>query len=95
MTDDEIRSLLAALPDAGGFVPKPRDHVAKGRPDAAAAQAAGTDLKALDAWVLAHGGQMRSGRGPGAGGVRPGRRVAPPPSAPQRYYVMPSATLSD
>lgn len=94
MTDDDIRTLLAGLPDADGFVPRPRDYVAKARPDAASLHATGTDLKALDAWVQAHGGQVRSLRAGGAGGVRPGRRVAPPRSAPGRCYLLPASALA-
>jgi hypothetical protein len=94
VTDDEIRALIDELPDAGGFVPMPRSHVAKARPDATTLQATGTDLEALDAWVLAHGGQVRSVRGAGAGGVRPGRRVAPPATPPRRCYVLPAAALA-
>jgi hypothetical protein len=94
VTDDDIRALLAALPDADGFLAKPRDYVAKARPDAASLEAAGTDLKALDAWVQAHGGQVRSVRAASGGGVGPGRRVAPPPSAPGRCYVLPASSLS-
>jgi hypothetical protein len=93
VTDDEIRALIAELQPAGSFIAKPPGHVVKGRPDAASAAAAGTDLAALDAWVLAQGGQLRTARGPASGGVRPGRRVAPPPSAPQRYYLLPAKAL--
>lgn len=94
MTDDEIRDLIAGLPDADAFVAKPRDYVAKERPDAASLEAVGTDLKALDAWVAEHAGQVRSARAPSAGGVRPGRRVAPPAVPPRRYYLLPAATLA-
>lgn len=93
MDDSDIRALITALPDAAAFVPRPREYVAKGRPDAASLDGAETELQELDAWVLARGGQVRTGRGPSAGGVRPGRRAAPPPPAPRRYYVLPAAAL--
>src|SRR3954467_15793160 len=51
----------------------------------------GTDLQALDAWVVAQGGQVRTARAPASGGLRPGRRVAPPPTPPQRVYLLPAA----
>lgn len=94
MTDDELRTLIEGLPDAGGVLRTPRGYVVKARPDAGRATAAGTDLHTLDAWVVAQGGQVRTARGPGSGGVRPGHRVAPPPAAPQRVYVIPAGALA-
>jgi hypothetical protein len=94
VTDDELRTLVDELPEAQGVLRTGRGFVVKARPDAAAAAAAGTDLHALDAWVVAHGGQVRTARAPGSGGVRPGHRVAPPPAAPQRVYVISAEVLT-
>jgi hypothetical protein len=95
VTDDEIRDLIAGLPDAADAVGTPRGYVVKGRPDARGAADAGTDLATLDAWVTARGGALRTGRAPSTSGLGPGRRVVPPPSAPQRVYVLPPAALSE
>ncbi|HEX7297399.1 MAG TPA: hypothetical protein VF257_00245 [Solirubrobacteraceae bacterium] len=95
MTDEEIRALIAELPEVQNAVRAPRGYVVKGRPDARGAADAGTDLAALDAWVTARGGALRTGRAPSASGLGPGRRVAPPPSAPQRFYVLPPAALAE
>ena len=94
MSDDELRALVQALPDAGGVLRTPRGYAVKARPDAGRAATLGTDLAALDAWVLAQGGQMRTARASGSGGLRPGRRVAPLPAAPQRVYVLPAGALA-
>jgi hypothetical protein len=94
VTDDEIRALLADLPDADGLPRIPRGHLVKTRPSAARAAAAGTDLEALDAWVVAQGGELRTARATASTGLRPGRRVAPPPSAPQRVYILPGDALT-
>ena len=94
MSDDDLRALIQALPDAGGVLRTPRGYVVKARPDAGRAATLGTDLTALDAWVAAQGGQVRTARAPASGGLRPGRRVAPPPAAPQRVYLLPAAALS-
>ena len=93
MTDDEIRDLIAGLPDVANVVRAPRGYVVKGRPDARAAADAGTELSELDAWVTARGGALRIARAPSTSGLGPGRRVAPPPAAPQRFYVLPPASL--
>jgi hypothetical protein len=93
VSDDELRALIHELPDAGGVLRTPRGYAVKARPDAGRAEAMGTDLHALDAWVVAQGGQVRTARAPASGGLRPGRRVAPPPAAPQRVYLLPSDTL--
>jgi hypothetical protein len=93
VTDDEIRALLAGLPDADGLPRIPRGHVVKARPTAATAAAAGTDLEALDAWVIAQRGELRTARVTASTGLRPGRRVAPPPAAPQRVYIVPGDAL--
>ena len=94
MSEDELRALVEALPDAGGLLRTPRGYAVKARPDAGRAATLGTDLHALDAWVVAQGGQLRTARAPASGGLRPGRRVAPPPSAPQRVYVLPADALA-
>jgi hypothetical protein len=94
MTDDELRALVEALPDAEGLLHTPAGYVVKARPDAAAAEAAGTELHALDAWVEAQGGQVRTAHARGTGGVRPGQRHAPPPRAPQRVYLIAESALS-
>ncbi len=94
MSDDDLRALIQALPDAGGVLRTPRGYVVKARPDAGRAATLGTDLPALDAWVAAQGGQVRTARAPASGGLRPGRRVALPPAAPQRVYLLPAAALS-
>ncbi len=94
MSDDELRALVQALPDAGGVLRTPRGYVVKARPDAGRAATLGTDLPALDAWVAAQGGQIRTARAPASGGLRPGRRVAPPPAAPQRVYLLPGGALA-
>jgi hypothetical protein len=93
--DDDLRALVDALPDAAaGILRPPRGYVVKARPDAGRAATLGTDLPALDAWVVAQGGQLRTARAPASGGLRPGRRVAPPPAAPQRVYVLPAGALA-
>lgn len=94
MTDDDLRALVQALPDAGGVLRIPRGYAVKARPDAGRAATLGTDLPTLDAWVLAQGGQVRTARAPSSGGLRPGRRVAPPPTAPQRIYLLPAGAFA-
>jgi hypothetical protein len=94
VSDDELRALVDALPDAGGVLRTPRGYAVKARPDAGRAATLGTDLAALDAWVVAQGGQLRTARAPASGGLRPGRRVTPPPAAPQRVYVLPAGALA-
>jgi hypothetical protein len=95
VSDDDLRALIDALPDAAaGILRPPRGYVVKARPDAGRAATLGTDLPALDAWVVAQGGQLRTARAPASGGLRPGRRVAPPPAAPQRVYVLPASALA-
>jgi hypothetical protein len=95
VSDDDLRALVDALPDAAaGILRPPRGYLVKARPDAGRAATLGTDLPALDAWVVAQGGQLRTARAPASGGLRPGRRVAPPPAAPQRVYVLPASALA-
>jgi hypothetical protein len=95
VTDDELRSLIAALPDGDGLLGAPRGHAVEARPTALAAEAAGTDLATLDQWVVACRGQLRTGRVRSSTGARPGRRTDPPPSAPQRFYLpSPDALLA-
>jgi hypothetical protein len=95
VSDDDLRALIDALPDAAaGILRPPRGYLVKARPDAGRAATLGTDLPALDAWVVAQGGQLRTARAPASGGLRPGRRVAPPPAAPQRVYVLPASALA-
>ena len=95
MSDEDLRALVDALPDAAaGILRTPRGYVVKARPDAGRAATLGTDLPTLDAWVVAQGGQLRTARAPASGGLRPGRRVAPPPAAPQRVYVLPASALA-
>ena len=94
MSEDELRALVEALPDAGGLLRPPRGYTDTARPDAGRAATMGTDLQALDAWVVAQGGQVRTARAPASGGLRPGRRVAPPPTAPQRVYLLPATALA-
>jgi hypothetical protein len=93
MTD--IRAYVAGLPDTGNFIRMPRGYVGKVRPDAHAAEADGADLRAVDTWVRENGGELRLARPPAAGGLRPGRRSAPPPAPPQRYYVLPASALAE
>jgi hypothetical protein len=94
VSDDELSVLVQALPDAGGVLRTPRGYAVKARPDAGRAATLGTDLQTLDAWVVAQGGQVRTARAPASGGLRPGRRTAPPPAAPQRVYVLPADALA-
>jgi hypothetical protein len=94
VSDDELRALIDALPDADGVLRTPRGSAVKARPDAVRAATLGTDLATLDAWVVAQGGQLRIARAPASGGLRPGRRVAPPPAAPQRVYVLPAGVIA-
>jgi hypothetical protein len=94
VSDDELSALVQALPDAGGVLRTPRGYAVKARPDAGRAATLGTDLRTLDAWVVAQGGQVRTARAPASGGLRPGRRTAPPPAAPQRVYVLPARALT-
>jgi hypothetical protein len=95
VTDAELRSLVAALPDGDGLPGVPRAYAVKARPTAPRAEAAGTDLETLDAWVIAHGGQLRTARVRSSTGGRPGHRVDRPPSGPQRFYLVPLDALSD
>jgi hypothetical protein len=95
VTDDELRSLVAALPDGDGLLGVPRGYAVKARPTAAGAEATGTDLQTLDTWVIANRGQLRTGRVRSSTGAGPGRRVHPPPSGPQRFYLVPLDALSD
>jgi hypothetical protein len=95
VTDDDIRALVTELPDADGLSRIPRGYVVKSRPSAADATALGTDLTALDAWVVAQRGQLRTARAGSSTGLGPGRRVAPPPAAPQRVYVVPADALAE
>ena len=95
MSDNDLRALVDALPDAAaGILRPPRGFAFTARPDAGRAATLGTDLPALDAWVVAQGGQVRTARAPASGGLRPGRRVAPPPAAPQRVYLLPGDALA-
>jgi hypothetical protein len=94
VSEGDLRALVEALPDAEGVLRTSRGYAVKARPDAGQAAKLGTDLAALDAWVVAHGGQLRTARAPASGGLRPGRRVAPPPAAPQRVYVLPAGALA-
>jgi hypothetical protein len=88
VTDDELRSLVADLPDGDGLLRVPRGYAVKARPSAAGAEASGTDLDSLDAWVIAKGGEVRTARVPSQTAGRPGHRSPQPPSAPQRFYVI-------
>jgi hypothetical protein len=94
VTDEDSRDLVAALPDGDGLLRVPRGYAVKARPGARAAEAAGTDLQALDAWVLAHGGQLRTARVRSSAGARPGHRTESPPAGPQRFYLIPADALS-
>jgi hypothetical protein len=94
VTDDELRSLVAGLPDGDGLLRVPRGYAVKARPTSSGAEAAGTDLETLDAWVIAQRGQLRTARVPSAAAQRPGHRSPRPPSAPQRFYVVPVDALS-
>jgi hypothetical protein len=93
VTDDDLRSLIAELPDGDGLLRVPSGYAVKARPSAAGAAAAGTDLDALDAWVVGQRGQLRTARVPSASAQRPGHRAPQPPSAPQRFYVIPLDAL--
>jgi hypothetical protein len=93
VTDDELRSLVAALPDGDGLLRVPRGYAVRARPSVLAVEAAGTDLPTLDAWVIAQRGQLRTARVRSSAGSQPGRR-AEPPTAPQRFYLVPSKALS-
>ena len=94
MSDDELRALVEALPDAGGVLRTPRGYAVKARPDAGRAALLGTELAALDAWVVAQGGQLRTARAPSSGGARRGRRGAPPPAPPHRGDGLPPGALT-
>jgi hypothetical protein len=94
VTDDDLRALVAGLPDGDGLLRVPRGYAVKARPTARGAAAAGTDLETLDAWVIARRGQLRTERVPSASAPRPGHRAPRPPSAPQRFYVVPVDALS-
>jgi hypothetical protein len=94
MTDDELRDLIAGLPDGEGLMRVPRGYAVRARPSARGAEAAGTDLEALDGWVLAQQGELRTARVRSSAGSRPGRRTEPPPTAPQRFYLVPVDALS-
>jgi hypothetical protein len=94
VTDDELRTLVAGLPDGERLLRVPRGYAVKARPTALAADAAGTDLATLDAWVIARSGQLRTARVGSSAGSRPGHRAQPPPAAPQRFYLVPSDALS-
>jgi hypothetical protein len=94
VTADELRSLVAALPDGDGLLRVPRGYAVRARPTALGAAAAGTDLQTLDAWVIARRGQLRTARVRASTGSRRGRRADPPPAAPQRFYIVPSDALS-
>ena len=52
MSEDELRALVDALPDAGGVPRLPRGYVVKARPDAGRAATLGTDLPTLDGTVM-------------------------------------------
>jgi hypothetical protein len=80
------------VPDGDGLLP--RGYAVKARPTAARAEAAGTDLETRDAWVIAQRGQRRTMRVRLATAQRPGHRTPRPPSAPQRFYVVPVKALS-
>ena len=95
MTDDELRSLVADLPDGDGLLRVPWGYAVKARPSAAGAEASGTDLDSLDAWVIAKGGEVRTARVPSQTAGRPGRRSPQPPSAPQRFYVIATDALGE
>ena len=96
MTDDELRTLVTGLSDGDGLLRVPRGYAVKARPSAADAEVAETDLETLDAWVGAAGGQVRTARVPSAAAQRrPGHRSPQPPSAPQRFYVIPLAALAE
>ena len=94
MTDDDLRALVGGLPDAEVLLRVPRGYAVKARPTAQGAQATGTDLESLDAWVIAQRGQVRTARVPSSMGSRPGHRAQPPPAAPQRFYVLPEDALT-
>ena len=94
MTDDELRAIVAALPDGDGLLPVPRGYAIRARPSTLAAEAAGTDLETLDAWVIAQRGQLRTARVRSSTGSHRGHRAEPPPAAPQRFYVVPVDALS-
>ena len=94
VNDDKFRTLVAGLPDGEGLLRVPRGYAVRARPTALDAEAAGTDLQTLDAWVVAQRGQLRTARVRSLAGSRPGRRAAPPPAGPQRFYLVPVDVLS-
>ena len=94
MSDDELRALVEALPDAGGVLRTPRGYAVKARPDAGRAALLGTS------WRRSTPGSSRRAAScappaplPQAARA-PVRRVAPPPAAPQRVYVLPAGALT-
>jgi hypothetical protein len=94
VTDDDLRTLVAELPDAEILLRVPRGYTVKARPTALDAEAAGADLDDLDAWVIGQRGQLRTARVRSSTGSRPGHRAEPPPAAPQRFYLLPPDALS-
>ena len=88
-----VPAVFKDLPAAGCPLRPPRVNAFSAPTAAGPAATLGTDLPALDAWVVAQGGQVRTARAPASGGLRPGRRVAPPPAAPQRVYLLPAGAL--
>jgi hypothetical protein len=93
VTYDGLRSLVAGLPDGDGLLRVSPGYAVKARPTAPGAEAAGTDLETLDAGVIAQRGQLRTARVQSATAQRPGHRAPRPPSAPQRFYVVPVDAL--
>jgi hypothetical protein len=94
VTGDELRCLVAALPDGDVLPGGPRGYAVNARPTAPGAEAAGTDLATLDSWVIAHRGQLRTARFRSSTRARPGRRRDPAPSSPRRFYLVPSEAKS-
>jgi hypothetical protein len=86
MEDAEIRNLLLRL----GRPDKTGNRVI----ERAALRAEGSDLAAVEAWILGHGGQPEAVAAPVAGrGLHAAREHAARPDAATARYVLPRAAL--
>jgi hypothetical protein len=86
MEDAEIRSLLKRLgrPDKAGNLVIER----------AALRAEGSDLAAVEAWILGHGGRPEALAAPAVGrGLHAAREHAARPDTATVRYVLPGAAL--
>jgi hypothetical protein len=86
MDDAEIRKLLTRL----GRPDKTGNRVI----ERAALRAEGSDLAAVEAWILGHGGRPETAAAPSAGrGLHAAREQAGRPDAATVRYVLPGAAL--